>query len=103
MLPKTEMLTNFTEIVACLGLFIDSQTKLSMKVVVQTSESAIKTFRLLSNLTVKNIINYIKESGPSPPSKSDAFSLGDTELYHAPKRPCRAGTGYRQDRRDVCR
>jgi DNA-binding Lrp family transcriptional regulator len=40
-----------------------------MKVVVQTSESAIKTFRLLSNLTIKNIINYIKESGPSPPSK----------------------------------
>ena len=35
----------------------------------QTSESAIKTFRLLSNLTIKNIINYIKESGPSPPSK----------------------------------
>lgn len=40
-----------------------------MKVVVQTSESAIKTFRLLSNLTIKNIINYIKENGPSPPSK----------------------------------
>ncbi len=52
-----------------MGLFIGSQTKLSMKVVVQTSESAIKTFRLLSNLTVKNIINYIKENGPSPPSK----------------------------------
>lgn len=40
-----------------------------MKVVVQTSESAIKTFRLLSNLTIKNIISYIKENGPSPPSR----------------------------------
>ena len=40
-----------------------------MKVVVQTSESAIKTLRLLSNLTIKNIINYLKEHGPSPPSR----------------------------------
>ena len=40
-----------------------------MKVVVQTSESAVKTLRLLSNLTIKNIINYLKENGPSPPSR----------------------------------
>ncbi|MFQ5647891.1 MAG: winged helix-turn-helix domain-containing protein [Candidatus Aenigmatarchaeota archaeon] len=40
-----------------------------MKVVVQTSESALKTFRLLSNMTVKNIINYLKGHGPSPPSR----------------------------------
>jgi DNA-binding Lrp family transcriptional regulator len=40
-----------------------------MKVVVQTSESAIKTFRLLSNLTIKNIINYLRDNGPSPPSR----------------------------------
>lgn len=40
-----------------------------MGVVVQTSESALKTFRLLSNLTIKNIIEYLKENGPSPPSR----------------------------------
>ena len=40
-----------------------------MGVVVQKSESALKTFRLLSNLTIKNIIKYLKENGPSPPSR----------------------------------
>jgi DNA-binding Lrp family transcriptional regulator len=40
-----------------------------MKVIVQQNEDAIKTFRLLSNLTIKNIVEYLKRNGPSPPSK----------------------------------
>ncbi len=40
-----------------------------MRIIVQESEKAIKTLHLLSNLTVKNIINYLKENGPSSPSK----------------------------------
>lgn len=40
-----------------------------MKIIVQESERAIKTLHLLSNLTVKNIVNYLKENGPTSPSK----------------------------------
>lgn len=40
-----------------------------MKVTVQKSEDAIKALHLLSNLTIKNIVNFLKENGPSPPSK----------------------------------
>ncbi len=40
-----------------------------MKVIVQQNEDAVKTFRLLSNLTIKNILDYLKEKGPTPPSK----------------------------------
>lgn len=40
-----------------------------MKIIVQESEKAIKTLHLLSNLTVKNIVNFLKENGPTSPSK----------------------------------
>jgi len=40
-----------------------------MKIIVQESEKAIKTLHLLSNLTVKNIVNFLKENGPTCPSK----------------------------------
>ena len=40
-----------------------------MKVIVQESEDAIKALHLLSNLTIKNIVNFLKENGPSPPSQ----------------------------------
>jgi predicted DNA-binding ArsR family transcriptional regulator len=40
-----------------------------MKIIVQESEKAIKTLHLLSNLTVKNIVDYLKENGPTSPSK----------------------------------
>lgn len=39
-----------------------------MKVIVQKSEDALKTLHLISNLTIKNIIEYLKK-GPAPPSK----------------------------------
>ena len=40
-----------------------------MKIIVQRSENAVKTLHLLSNLTVKNIVNHLKENGPSSPSR----------------------------------
>jgi predicted transcriptional regulator len=40
-----------------------------MDVVVQKSENAIKTLNLLSNLTISNIIDFLKENGPSSPSE----------------------------------
>ncbi|MBL7206350.1 MAG: winged helix-turn-helix transcriptional regulator [Candidatus Aenigmarchaeota archaeon] len=39
-----------------------------VRVTVQKSEDALKTFHLISNLTVKNIIECLKE-GPAPPSE----------------------------------
>ncbi len=41
----------------------------AVKVIVQKSEDAIKALHLLSNLTIKNIVNFLKENGPSPPSQ----------------------------------
>ena len=40
-----------------------------MKIIVQKSENAIKTFHLLSNLTIKNIISFLKENSPCSPSR----------------------------------
>jgi predicted transcriptional regulator len=40
-----------------------------MKIIVQESEDAIKTFNLLSNLTTRNIINFLRENGPASPSE----------------------------------
>lgn len=66
----TETIVYFTEILPVNSVFIYGKTKINiMKVVVQQSEEALKVFRLLSNLTIKNIINYLKENGPSPPSQ----------------------------------
>jgi len=40
-----------------------------MKVIIQESEDAIKTFNLLSNLTTRNIINFLRDNGPASPSE----------------------------------
>jgi len=40
-----------------------------MKTTVQESEDAIKSFNLLSNLTTRNIINFLRDNGPSSPSE----------------------------------
>ncbi len=40
-----------------------------MKITIHEGEDAIKTFNLISNLTTRNIINFLKENGPSSPSE----------------------------------
>lgn len=40
-----------------------------MRVITHKSEDAIKTLKLMSNLTHKNIIDYLKENGPTSPTK----------------------------------
>jgi len=40
-----------------------------MKIIVQESDDAIKTFNLLSNLTTRNIVNFLREAGSASPSE----------------------------------
>jgi predicted transcriptional regulator len=53
-----------------MGIFINPLYKdIFMKIIIQKSEDAIKVLNLLSNLTMKKIIDFLKEHGQSSPSK----------------------------------
>ncbi len=40
-----------------------------MKISVQKSENAVRVLHLLSNLTIKKVVDFLKENGPSFPSE----------------------------------